>query len=122
MNSAPSAKPGIGASAVAQVSNFAGSNVIVFCPGGDKIPPGPLSNCDPACDANGVIHARPGQRPGFRAENIPSAEGAIHPCPGADDMKQAVGLQPDDNWGDEPRALPWAGIKQAFGLPSSLWP
>ena len=32
------------------------------------------------------------------------------------DMKQAFGLRRRFG-GDEPRAMPWAGIKQAFGLP-----
>jgi len=33
-------------------------------------------------------------------------------------MKQAFGLQ-NKLRGDEPRALPWAGMIQAFGLPVS---
>jgi hypothetical protein len=39
-----------------------------------------------------------------------SAEGAIHPG-----MRQAVGLRLDHNV-PVPRALPWAGMKQTFGL------
>jgi len=37
-------------------------------------------------------------------------------------MKQAVGLRPNNVWGNEPRALPWAGMSQAVGLrPNSDW-
>jgi hypothetical protein len=63
------------------------------------------------CDANGVCHNSPGQRPGKSGKGfLMSAEGAIHPV-----MRQAVGLQPNHNV-TVPRALPWAGMKQTFGL------
>jgi len=79
-------------------------------------------------DAKGVSHTSPGQRPGFIAPNmIASAEGATHPSPArtpisripsiphASVMKQAVGLQRQKRDG-EPRALPWAGMRDAFGV------
>jgi hypothetical protein len=34
-------------------------------------------------------------------------------------MRQAVGLRPNQH-ASNPRALPWAGINQAFGLKTTL--
>jgi hypothetical protein len=61
-------------------------------------------------DAKGVAHTSPGQRPGLVAPILFPALKARFIY-----MKQAVGL----HWIQialEPRALPWAGMNQAFGL------
>ena len=49
-----------------------------------------------------------------RPKTILSAESAIHRA-----MMQAVGL-PENKTAREPRALPWAGMNQAFGLRSTI--
>ena len=104
-----------------------------FLGAGPQFPNRPHREALRAClDAKGVIKYQPRATPWvYRPKAILSAEGAIHshdgsnrvPTPRRDlsrsgqmeRMRQAVGLQ-EDRTTRKPRALPWAGISQAFGL------
>ena len=60
--------------------------------------------------ANGLLHTSPGQCPVFRGLKIRrSAESAVH---GGDEAGRWPAIEPNCS----PRALPWAGMKQAVGL------
>src|SRR5689334_12447840 len=81
-------------------SSFSSSNRVLFVP------------LAAPKDAEDVISYHPRAAPcANRLKCLVSAESAIH----TPRMKQAVGLQ-TNQMTLRPRALPWAGMKQAFGL------
>ena len=68
--------------------------------------------------ANGLFHTSPGQRPGFIARFVAAGQ---RPASSPMRMSRAFSA-PDGFWGHEPRALPWAGMSDAFGVSiGRLW-